>query len=152
MDSIFENLNNIITILLVVIMPFAGKYIRKAFNVVKEIGDLINAIADAGKPEPDGSIKFTSEEWLKIQKEARDIKALFKKKKNPFKSIKKFWILWKLFGKIKEVIRDPKKLKSKKFILTLLGLIVGAAVAIGLLEPELADSIKQIIESMLSNL
>jgi len=80
MDSIFENLNNIITILLVVIMPFAGKYIRKAFNVVKEIGDLINAIADAGKPEPDGSIKFTSEEWLKIQKEARDIKALFKKK------------------------------------------------------------------------
>jgi len=72
--------------------------------------------------------------------------------KNPFKSIKKFWILWKLFGKIKEVIRDPKKLKSKKFILTFLGLIVGAAVAVGLLEPELADSIKKIIESMLSNL
>jgi len=78
MDIIIDNLNNILTVLFTIAIPFVGKYIHKAFKIAKEVSELICAIAEAGQPEQDGSIKFTSEEWAKILKEAKDIKAIFK--------------------------------------------------------------------------
>lgn len=44
-------------------------------ETLKEGVDVLNSIVNAGKPEADGSIKFTSAEWAIVRREVVEVKA-----------------------------------------------------------------------------
>jgi len=61
---------------------------------------------------------------------------------------KLWWIGLKLAKALRDLKLHPEKLKSKKYVLGLLGTILALLVGLGLLSPELADAIKELLTSL----
>jgi len=65
------------------------------------------------------------------------------------KKLKLLWKIKKVYDRIKEVIKNPAKLKDMKFIIGAIIIIIEILVIVGILDPEFAKSINQTLKDIL---
>ena len=76
---IFNNLDFVATALTVVLGALGvnkhfSKKVNRVSNLVREVNELILALTEAIKPDPDGKIKIEGEELKRIKKELSEVK------------------------------------------------------------------------------